>query len=84
LKSTLKYFTQPTAPTNVRAGYPLLGRLCKEPAVTPELLLTVANHFRGAVGPEQRFALELLQYLAKRTKGRAADDAKVALRSVGA
>jgi HEAT repeat protein len=70
--------------TLLRAGYPLLGRLCKEPAVTPELLLKVANHFRGAVGPEQRFALELLQYLAKRTKGRAADDAKVALRSVGA
>jgi hypothetical protein len=70
--------------TLLRAGYPLLGRLCKEPAVTPEVLLKVANHFRAAVGPEQRFALELLQYLAKRTKGRAADDAKVALRSVGA
>jgi|694.fasta_scaffold140139_2 hypothetical protein len=68
----------------LRAGYPLLGRLCKEPAVTPELLLKVANHFRGAVGPEQRFAVDLLQHLAKRTKGRAADDAKVALRSVGA
>lgn len=70
--------------TLLRAGYPLLGRLCKEPAVTPELLLKVANHFRGAVGPEQRFALDLLQHLAKRTKGRAADDAKIALRSVGA
>lgn len=68
----------------LRAGYPLLDRLRKESAVKPELLLKVATHFRGAVGPEQRFAAELLQHLATRTKGRAAEDAKVALRSVGA
>lgn len=70
--------------TLLRAGYPLLGRLCKEPAITPDLLFKVASHFRGAVGPEQRFAVDLLQHLAKRTKGRAADEAKIVLRSVGA
>ncbi len=68
----------------LRAGYPLLDRLRKEPAITADLLFKVAAHFRGAVGPEQRFAAEALQHLATRTKGRAAEDAKVALRTASA
>ncbi len=69
--------------TLLRGGFPLLERLRKESAMTPELLLRVATHFATAVGPERRFATELLQHLASRTKGRAGDEARVALRAVG-
>lgn len=67
----------------LRAGYPVLERLRKESSVTAELLLRVATHFAAAVGPERRFATELLQHLASRTKGRTSDEARVALRAVG-
>jgi hypothetical protein len=69
--------------TLLRGGFPVLDRLRKESAMTPELLLRVATHFASAVGPERRFATELLQHLAARTKGRAGDEARVALRAVG-
>jgi hypothetical protein len=67
----------------VRSGFPVFDRLRKESAVTPELLLRVATHFAPAVGPERKLATELLQHLATRTKGRAGDEARVALRAVG-
>lgn len=67
----------------VRGGFPLFARLRKESAVTAEILLRVANHFVGAVGAERRFATEVLQHLATRTRGKAGDDARVALRAVG-
>lgn len=69
--------------TLVRSGFPLAERLRKEAAVTPEAMLRVATHFAEAVGDERRFGTELLQYLAGRTKGRAGDEARVALRAVG-
>lgn len=69
--------------TLVRHGFPLADRLRKESVVKPEALLHVATHFTAAVGPERRFAAELLQHLTK-TKGRAGEEAKVALRTVGA
>jgi HEAT repeat protein len=69
--------------TLLRGGFPVFERLRKESAMTPELLLRVATHFATAVGPERRFATELLQHLASRTKGRAGDEARVALRAVG-
>ncbi|MBM3973035.1 MAG: hypothetical protein FJ301_02920 [Planctomycetes bacterium] len=68
----------------LRSDYPLLDRLRKEPAITADLLFKIAAHFRSAVGPEQRFAAEALHHLATRTKGRAAADAKVALRTASA
>lgn len=67
----------------VRGGFPLFDRLRRESALTPEMLLRVATHFAGAVGPERRFATELLQHLAARSRGRAGDEARVALRAVG-
>jgi len=67
----------------VRAGFPVFERLRKEAAVTPDLLLRIATHFASAVGPERRFASDLLQHLATRTKGRAGEEARVALRAVG-
>jgi len=67
----------------VRSGFPLVERLRKESAVSPEALLHVASHFAEAVGVERRFGTELLQYLASRKKGRAGDEARVALRAVG-
>lgn len=67
----------------VREGFPLFERLRKENAVTPELLLRLAMHFANSVGAERRFGTELLQHLATRTRGRAGDEAKVALRAVG-
>ena len=67
----------------VRGGFPLHERLRKESAVAPEALLRIATHFVDAVGAERRFGTELLQHLATRTKGRAGDEAKVALRAVG-
>ena len=69
--------------TLLRSGFPVFDRLRKESAMTPELLLRVATHFATAVGPERRFATELLQHLAARSKGRAGDEARVALRAVG-
>jgi hypothetical protein len=67
----------------LRSGFPVLDRLRREAAVTPDLMLKVATHFAAAVGPERRFATEMLQHLAARTKGRASDEARVALRAVG-
>lgn len=66
----------------VRSGFPVFERLRKEAAVTPDLLLRIATHFTSAVGPERRFAADLLQHLATRTKGRAGEEARVALRAV--
>jgi len=68
----------------VRSGFPLAERLRKEPSMTPDALLRLAQHFRDAVGPEQRFGTELLQHLAARTKGRPSEEARVALRTIGA
>jgi hypothetical protein len=67
----------------VRNGFPVFERLRKETVMTPELLLRVATHFATAVGPERKLATELLQHLATRTKGRAGEEARVALRAVG-
>ncbi|MBL8752740.1 MAG: hypothetical protein JNK15_05520 [Planctomycetes bacterium] len=67
----------------VRTGFPVLERLRKESAMTPDLMLRIAQHFVSAVGPERKLATELLQHLATRTKGRAGDEARVALRAVG-
>lgn len=67
----------------IRNGFPLLDRLRREAAVTPDLLLRVATHFASAVGPERAFAAELLRHLATRTKGRAGEEARVVLRAVG-
>jgi HEAT repeat protein len=67
----------------VRNGFPVLERLRKESSMTPDLMLRVAQHFVAAVGPERKLATDLLQHLATRTKGRAGDEAKVALRAVG-
>lgn len=70
--------------TLLRHGFPLATRLRKESVVTPEALLRVATHFTSAVGPERRFAAEILQHLATKTKGRTGEEARVALRTVGA
>ena len=67
----------------IRNGFPLADRLKRESAVKPEMLLRVATHFASAVGPERRFGTELLQHLAERTKGRAGDEARIALRGAG-
>jgi hypothetical protein len=67
----------------VRGGFPLFERLRKEPSVTPEALLHIATHFADAVGDERRFATDLLRHLATRTKGRAGEEAKLALRVTG-
>ncbi|MBL8750469.1 MAG: hypothetical protein JNK78_15000 [Planctomycetes bacterium] len=67
----------------VRSGFPLAARLRKEPSLTPDALLRVATHFVDAVGVERRFGAELLQHIAGRNKGRAGDEARVALRAVG-
>jgi hypothetical protein len=69
--------------TLLRGGFPVAERLRKEGAISPDDLLRIATHFAAAVGPERRFATELLQHLAARTKGRASDEARVALRAVG-
>ena len=65
----------------IRNGFPLFERLRRESAVKPEMLLRVATHFATAVGAERRFGTELLQHLAQRTKGRAGDEARLALRT---
>ena len=67
----------------VRSGFPLVDRLRDESAMTPEAMLRVGTHFADAVGPERRFGTELLRHLATRTKGRAGEEARYALRSVG-
>ncbi|MGK0518366.1 MAG: hypothetical protein ACJAUC_001058 [Planctomycetota bacterium] len=67
----------------IRAGFPLFDRLKRESAIKPEMLLRVATYFTQAVGAERRFGTELLQYLAKRTKGRAGDEARLVLRTAG-
>lgn len=68
----------------VRDGFPLLGRLVKEPSVPAEDLLRIAVHFARSVAAERRFGAELLQHLATRTKGSASDEARLALRSAQA
>ena len=44
---------------------------------------SIATHFAEAVGPERRFATELLHHLASRTKGRAGEEARLTLRVAG-
>ncbi len=92
LQDVAKPVAEATAPGNstmgffavlVRNTFPLLERLRKEAALTPEALLRVATHFSAAVGVERRFGTELLKHLAVRTKGRAGDEARVVLRAVG-
>lgn len=68
----------------VRDGFPLIDRLRKESALPPEALLRIATHFVGSVAAERRFGADLLQHLAARTKGRAGEEAKLVLRTVGA
>ncbi|MFK7742679.1 MAG: hypothetical protein AB8H80_20370 [Planctomycetota bacterium] len=67
----------------IRGGFPLFDRLKRESAVKPEMLLRLATHFANGVGPERRVGTEMLQHLANRTKGRAGDEARLALRAVG-
>lgn len=67
----------------IRADFPLFDRLKSESAIKPDMLLRVATYFAQAVGAERRFGTELLQHLANRTKGRAGDEARLALRSAG-
>lgn len=67
----------------IRNEFPLADRLKRESAVKPEMMLRVASHFASAVGAERRFGAEMLQHLAERTKGRAGDEARIALRSAG-
>jgi len=69
--------------TLVRSGFPLAERLRDEAALTPEAMLRIGTHFAEAVGNERRFGTELLRHLATRTKGRAGEEARYALRSVG-
>lgn len=68
----------------VRGGFPLMERLRRESSVTPEALLYIARHFSQAVGDERRFGTELLRHLASRNKGRAGEEARFTLRTVGA
>lgn len=68
----------------IRNGFPLFDRLKRESVVKPDMLLRVATHFASHVGVERRFGTEILQHLAQRTKGRAGDEARLALRTVGA
>tara|TARA_R110002072_G_scaffold269079_3_gene428232 strand:- start:30814 stop:32406 length:1593 start_codon:yes stop_codon:yes gene_type:complete len=67
----------------IRAGFPLFDRLKRESAIKPDMMLRVASYFTQAVGAERRFGTELLQHLANRTKGRAGDEARLALRTAG-
>jgi hypothetical protein len=76
--ATMGFFT-----ALVRNGFPLADRLRKEAALSPEALLRIATHFADAVGLERRFGTDLLQHLATRTKGRAGEEARVALRVAG-
>lgn len=65
----------------VREGFPLLPRLTKEPSIDNDQLLRIGMHLSRSGGPERRFGGELLEYVATRTKGRASEDARYALRS---
>lgn len=76
--STMGFFT-----VLIRSGFPLFDRLKAESAIKPDMMLRVATYFTQAVGPERRFGTELLQHLANRTKGRAGDEARLALRTAG-
>lgn len=76
--STMGFFT-----VLIRGGFPLFDRLKRESAVKPEMLLRIATYYRSAVGAERRFGTDLLQHLAQRTKGRAGDEARLALRTAG-
>jgi hypothetical protein len=68
--------------TLLRQGFDLLERVRKDTSVPPELQLRLASYFANSVGAERRFGTELLQMLATRTKGKTADDARMALRAV--
>jgi len=76
--STMGFFT-----VLIRGGFPLFDRLKRESAVKPEMLLRIATYFTSAVGAERRFGTDMLQHLAQRTKGRAGDEARLALRTAG-
>lgn len=67
----------------VRGGFPVLDRLKKESMIPPEAMLRVGTHFAESVGPERRFGTEMLQHLANRNKGRAAEEARLVLRAEG-
>lgn len=67
----------------IRNGFPLFDRMKRESAVKPDMMLRVATHFASQVGAERRFGTEMLQHLAQRTKGRAGDEARLALRGAG-
>jgi len=76
--STMGFFT-----VLIRNEFPLSDRLKRESAVKPDMLLRIATYYTTAVGAERRFGTDLLQHLAQRTKGRAGDEARLALRSTG-
>ncbi len=68
----------------LREGFPLWDRLRKESMVAPDDLLRLGTHFAGAVGPERRFAAEVLRFLAEKHKrARTGEDAAKMLRAEG-
>ncbi|MFO1052895.1 MAG: HEAT repeat domain-containing protein [Planctomycetota bacterium] len=68
----------------IREGFPMLERVRKESAVTPEAMLRIGQHFCGGVGEERRLGVDLLAYVAQKFgKRRAGEEAKVALRAEG-
>jgi hypothetical protein len=67
----------------LRDGFALFDRLKKENSLEPDQVLRLATYFAETVGPERRFGQELLQHLAARNKGRAGDEARHVLRTVG-
>ncbi|MCR9243578.1 MAG: hypothetical protein NXI31_01000 [bacterium] len=76
--ATMGFFTN-----LVRSGFPLMERLKREASVTPEALLSIAQHFVQGVGEERRFGTAMLKHLATRNKGRPGEEARFALRAVG-
>ena len=67
----------------LRDGFALFERLKKETSLEPDQLLRLATYFAETVGPERRFGQELLQHLAGKNRGRAGDEARMALRTAG-
>ncbi len=67
----------------LREGFPLLERVQKDTGLPPEQQLKLASYFAQTVGAERRFGQELLVHLAKRHKGKIADEVRGALRSAG-
>jgi hypothetical protein len=66
----------------IREGFPLLERVRREPALSPEHLLRLGTHFAEGVGPERRFGAELLRHLAeKHSRAKAGEEAKLLLRA---